>query len=171
MLRLPDMIRLLADQNLAPLADAMIDDPNQRRWLLARTGKRLGLDNRDRSGVAVASVMPGFFRRRRDFTGSCRHPSLDPSAVPGARPAGHSRRSRATLPALVAAERERPVILANRSRLPWSERSNCSPSLGPAHPTYELGRCLIPTSNSLIISAIRSARLAGLRLVASIQLR
>src|SRR5262249_30196664 len=103
MLRLRDMIRLLADQNLAPLAGAMIDHPNQRRWLLARTGKRLGLDNRDRSGVAVASIMPRFFRRRRDLIGSCRHPSLDPSAVPSPRPAGHSRRSRATLPALVAA--------------------------------------------------------------------
>lgn len=34
-----------------------------------------------------------------------------------------------------------------------------------------LGRCLIPASSSLIISPIRSARLAGLRLVASIQLR
>ncbi len=28
MLRLPEMIRLLADQQLAPLAEAMINDPN-----------------------------------------------------------------------------------------------------------------------------------------------
>jgi hypothetical protein len=30
----PRDIRLFADQNLAPLADAMADDPDQRLWLL-----------------------------------------------------------------------------------------------------------------------------------------
>lgn len=61
MLRLPEMIRLLADQNLTPLADAMIDDPNQRLWLLAHTGKQFGLDNEEEGGVAVASIVPQFF--------------------------------------------------------------------------------------------------------------
>ena len=61
--------------------------------------------------------------------------------------------------AFVAPERERPVVLGE------------SIEGAPAHSAYGLGRCLSPTSNSLIISAIRSARLAGLRLVASIQLR
>jgi haloalkane dehalogenase len=61
MLRFPEMIRLLADPELAPLADAMIDDPNLRRWLLGHTARRFGLDPADQRGVAVASVQPQFF--------------------------------------------------------------------------------------------------------------
>jgi haloalkane dehalogenase len=61
MLRLPEMIRLLADPNLTPLADAMIDDPNQREWLLGHTGKQFGLDPTNQGGVAAASIIPQFF--------------------------------------------------------------------------------------------------------------
>jgi haloalkane dehalogenase len=61
MLRLPEMIRLLADQQLAPLAEAMINDPNQRRWLLGHTGKRFRLDPANQSGVAATSIVPQFF--------------------------------------------------------------------------------------------------------------
>src|SRR5215471_530694 len=49
-LRLPEMIRLLADPSLAPLADAMIADPGQRLWLLAHTGSQFGTDATDQSG-------------------------------------------------------------------------------------------------------------------------
>ena len=41
-LRLPEMIQLLADPALTPLADAMMADPNQRLWLLAHTGDSSG---------------------------------------------------------------------------------------------------------------------------------
>lgn len=61
MLRFPEMIRLLADQNLVPLADAMIDDAGQRRWLLGHTGKQFGLDPTKPDGVAVTSIVPQFF--------------------------------------------------------------------------------------------------------------
>jgi haloalkane dehalogenase len=60
-LRLPEAIRLLADPTLAPLADAMLEDPNLRRWLLGHTARRFGLDPTDPGGVAVAAVAPQFF--------------------------------------------------------------------------------------------------------------
>jgi pimeloyl-ACP methyl ester carboxylesterase len=60
-LRLPEMIRLLADHHFAPLADAMLDDPNQRLWLLQHTARRFGGDPNDPSGVEVTSVLPQFF--------------------------------------------------------------------------------------------------------------
>jgi pimeloyl-ACP methyl ester carboxylesterase len=60
-LRFPEMIRLFADQNLAPLADAMIDDPNQRLWLLNHTALRFGLDPLDPQGIGVISILPQFF--------------------------------------------------------------------------------------------------------------
>lgn len=60
-LRMPEMIRLFADQNLAPLADAMVDDPGQRLWLLTHTARRWGLDPLDPQGVALLSVVPQFF--------------------------------------------------------------------------------------------------------------
>jgi len=39
-LRFPEMIQLLADHRLAPLADAILGDPDQRLWLLMHTRKR-----------------------------------------------------------------------------------------------------------------------------------
>jgi pimeloyl-ACP methyl ester carboxylesterase len=60
-LRLPEMIRLLADPDLTPLADAMLADPTLRRWLLGHTARGFGLDLTDQHGVAVASVQPQFF--------------------------------------------------------------------------------------------------------------
>jgi haloalkane dehalogenase len=60
-LRFPELIRLLADPELAPLADAMIDDPNLRAWLLGHTGRQFRLDSPDQGAVAVASIQPQFF--------------------------------------------------------------------------------------------------------------
>jgi haloalkane dehalogenase len=60
-LRLPELIRLLADPQLAPLADAMLEDPTQRLWLLGHTARRFGLDPDDPGGVAVVAVAPQFF--------------------------------------------------------------------------------------------------------------
>lgn len=62
-LRFPEMIRLLADHRLAPLADAMLSDPDQRLWLLLHTRKRFGYDtgSLDPDGVAATFVLPQFF--------------------------------------------------------------------------------------------------------------
>ena len=60
-LRLPEMIRLLADPGLTPLADAMIAEPGQRLWLLAHTSSRFGMDPADQGGIAVHSLLPQFF--------------------------------------------------------------------------------------------------------------
>ena len=60
-LRLPEMIRLLADPALTPLADALMDDPNQRLWLLAHTQRQFGLDAADQRGVGFASIVAQFF--------------------------------------------------------------------------------------------------------------
>lgn len=54
------MIRLFADPDFAPLADAMIDRPNQRLWLLAHTATRFGLTFGE-GGVGTASIAPQFF--------------------------------------------------------------------------------------------------------------
>jgi len=43
-LRLPEMIRLLADPDMTPLADAMLNDPDQRMWLLGHTARQFGGD-------------------------------------------------------------------------------------------------------------------------------
>jgi pimeloyl-ACP methyl ester carboxylesterase len=59
-LRLPEMIRLFADPDFAPLADAMTGDPDQRMWLLAHTARQFGLDLAP-DGVGVTSVIPQFF--------------------------------------------------------------------------------------------------------------
>jgi len=61
-LRFPEMIRLLADQNLEPLADAMLADPGQRLWLLLHTARRFGFntDTLDPEGVGATSVIPQF---------------------------------------------------------------------------------------------------------------
>jgi haloalkane dehalogenase len=60
-LQFPEMIRLLADPDLAPLADAMVEDPDQRLWLLGHTGRRFGLDPAQPGGVAAVSILPQFF--------------------------------------------------------------------------------------------------------------
>jgi pimeloyl-ACP methyl ester carboxylesterase len=57
----PEMIRLLADPGLIPLADAMMDDPNQRLWLLNHTGRRWGLDAADPQGITNTSILPQFY--------------------------------------------------------------------------------------------------------------
>jgi len=60
-LRSPEMIRLLADPAFKPLASAMLDDTNQRLWLVMHTARMFGLDPGDPDGVGVASVLPPFF--------------------------------------------------------------------------------------------------------------
>ena len=60
-LRLPEMIRLLADPDMTPLADAMLDDPDQRMWLLGHTARQFGGDPLDPGSVGITSVLPQFF--------------------------------------------------------------------------------------------------------------
>src|SRR5258708_20395374 len=60
-LKLPEMIRLLADPALTLLADAMINDDAQRLWLLQITADHWGMDALDPQGVAVHSILPQFF--------------------------------------------------------------------------------------------------------------
>jgi haloalkane dehalogenase len=61
-LRLPEMIALMADPGLAPLTDALLDDTNQRLWLLLYTGRRFGQDdNVPPDGIAAVSILPQFF--------------------------------------------------------------------------------------------------------------
>ena len=58
---LPEMIRLLADPDLIPLADAMVNDEAQRLWLLQLTADHWGMDALDPEGIAVRSILPQFF--------------------------------------------------------------------------------------------------------------
>jgi haloalkane dehalogenase len=61
-LRLPEMIRLFADQELAPLADAMAADPAQLLWLLQHTARQFfGTDELPPDGIAATSILPQFF--------------------------------------------------------------------------------------------------------------
>ena len=60
-LRLPEMIRLLADPDMTPLADAMLDDADQRMWLLGHTARQFGADPLDPDSVGITSVLPQFF--------------------------------------------------------------------------------------------------------------
>ncbi len=60
-LHLPEMIRLLADPALIPLADAMFNDEGQRLWLLQHTADQWGLDAVDPDSLAVQSILPQFF--------------------------------------------------------------------------------------------------------------
>jgi pimeloyl-ACP methyl ester carboxylesterase len=60
-LKLPEMIRLLADPALAALADAMMNDEAQRLWLLQLTADNWGIDAGDPEGIAVTSILPQFF--------------------------------------------------------------------------------------------------------------
>jgi pimeloyl-ACP methyl ester carboxylesterase len=60
-LKLPEMIRLLADPALTPLADAMVNEEGQRLWLLQHTAAQWGLDALDPDGLAIQSILPQFF--------------------------------------------------------------------------------------------------------------
>jgi pimeloyl-ACP methyl ester carboxylesterase len=60
-LQLPEMIRLLADPALTPLADAMVNDEGQRLWLLQHTADQWGLDAVDPDSLAIQSILPQFF--------------------------------------------------------------------------------------------------------------
>jgi pimeloyl-ACP methyl ester carboxylesterase len=60
-LRVPEMIRLLADPDMTPLADAMLNDPDQRMWLLGHTARQFGGDPLDPDSVGVAAIVPQFF--------------------------------------------------------------------------------------------------------------
>ena len=60
-LRFPEMIRLFADPQLTPLADAMTGDPEQRMWLLGHTARQFGYDLDKPGDIAVNSVIPQFF--------------------------------------------------------------------------------------------------------------
>lgn len=59
--RLPEMIRLFADPELTPLADAVTADPQQRMWLLGHTARQFGYDPDKPGFVAVNSIVPQFF--------------------------------------------------------------------------------------------------------------
>jgi haloalkane dehalogenase len=60
-LHLPEMIQLLADPALTPLADAMVNDEGQRLWLLQHTADQWGLDAVDPTSLAIQSILPQFF--------------------------------------------------------------------------------------------------------------
>ena len=60
-LQLPEMIRLFADPELTPLADAMVKDEGQRLWLLQHTADQWGLDALDPDGLAIRSILPQFY--------------------------------------------------------------------------------------------------------------
>jgi haloalkane dehalogenase len=60
-LRLPEMIRLFADPDFTPLADAMVKDEGQRLWLLQHTANQWGLDALDPDGLAIRSILPQFY--------------------------------------------------------------------------------------------------------------
>ena len=60
-LNLPEMIRLLADPALTPLADAMVNDESQRLWLLQHTAAQWDMDALDPEGLAVRCILPQFF--------------------------------------------------------------------------------------------------------------
>jgi 2-hydroxy-6-oxonona-2,4-dienedioate hydrolase len=60
-LRFPEMIRLFADPDLAPLADAMLADPDQRLWLLQHTARQFGTGELDPDGIEAVAVLPQFF--------------------------------------------------------------------------------------------------------------
>jgi haloalkane dehalogenase len=61
-LRLPEMIRLFADHDLAPLADAIVADPAQLLWLLNYSARQFfGTDDLPPDGITVTSILPQFF--------------------------------------------------------------------------------------------------------------
>jgi haloalkane dehalogenase len=60
-MKLPEIIELLADPALIPLADAMVSDEGQRLWLLQHAAAQWNMDALDPEGVAVRSILPQFF--------------------------------------------------------------------------------------------------------------
>jgi hypothetical protein len=58
---MPEMTRLFAEPELASLADDMVNDPDQRLWLLQRWGIQWELDADDPGGLAMQSIVPQFF--------------------------------------------------------------------------------------------------------------
>ena len=60
-LELPEFIRLLADPHLAPLADAIVADPNIMGWMLLFTNSKLNPDATGAEGVGELAILPQFF--------------------------------------------------------------------------------------------------------------
>ncbi|WP_374007534.1 alpha/beta fold hydrolase [Leifsonia sp. LS-T14] len=60
-LRLPDMIRLFGIHELDLLSDAMMEDPQQRQWLLGHSGRQFGIDASAPDNVAAHSIVPQYF--------------------------------------------------------------------------------------------------------------
>lgn len=58
-LRFPEMIRLLGDPHLVPLADALMQDPSQRQWLLEYTAQQFGYEPTD--DIREKAIIPQFF--------------------------------------------------------------------------------------------------------------
>ncbi|MFG2306576.1 alpha/beta fold hydrolase [Actinacidiphila glaucinigra] len=58
-LRFPEMIRLLGDPHLAPLADALMEDPAQRQWLLEYTAQQFGYG--PTADIREKAIIPQFF--------------------------------------------------------------------------------------------------------------
>ena len=83
-LRLPGMIRLFADPQLTPLADAMLADPQQRLWILAHTAKGFGIEVGDPDGIGLHSIGTQFLEGPYG-------PERSPRSAPG--PATCSTRS------------------------------------------------------------------------------
>jgi haloalkane dehalogenase len=65
--RFPEMIRLFADPALTPLADSMLEDRQQRLWLLTHSAKQFGMYPLKPDGLAVSSIVAQYF-------GSGQHP-------------------------------------------------------------------------------------------------
>jgi haloalkane dehalogenase len=55
------MIRVFADPELAPLADAMVEDPQQRLWLLTYSAKQFGMYPLKPDGLAASSIVAQYF--------------------------------------------------------------------------------------------------------------
>jgi haloalkane dehalogenase len=60
-LRFPEMIRLFADEDYSPLADALIEDQAQLLWLLQYSARAFGFTEISPDGIAVSSIIPQFF--------------------------------------------------------------------------------------------------------------
>ncbi len=60
-LKMPEMTRLFAEPELTSLTDDMMNDANQRLWLLQRWGVQWGLDSANPDGLAMQSIVPQFF--------------------------------------------------------------------------------------------------------------
>ena len=64
--RAPELIGLLSDPGLTRLADALLDDPGQRQWLLQLAGRGFGMPAGavDPEGLAARAIVPQFFGER-----------------------------------------------------------------------------------------------------------